>query len=304
MRSFLKKLLVGATALAVAVSAVPSQPDRRDQSCNGSPSLCNRLYSDVTYVGSHDSAFVGLLPTDNQFTSVASQLSQGVRFLQAQSHNKNGVIELCHTTCLEKDAGTLASYLTPIKSFLDSNPNEVITLLLTNGDSIPVSQYGTVFSAVGLASYAYAPSGTLALDQWPTLAELISSGKRLIVFMDYHADTSQVNYILDEFTYLYETPYDTTDPSFAECTLDRPAGASASGRMGLVNHFLDVEIDLFGEVILIPDSIKAATTNSLSSITAQTSLCVNAFGRTPNFVLLDFISIGQAIAAQNQLNGL
>ncbi|KAL1891422.1 hypothetical protein Sste5346_007685 [Sporothrix stenoceras] len=304
MRSFLNKLLIGATALAVGVSAAPSQPDRRDQSCNGSPSLCSRRYSDVTYVGSHDSAFVGLLPTDNQFTSVASQLSQGVRFLQAQSHNKNGVIELCHTTCLEKDAGTLASYLTPIKSFLDSNPNEVITLLLTNGDSIPVSQYGTVFSAVGLASYAYAPTGTLTLDQWPTLAELISSGKRLIVFMDYHADVSQVNYILDEFTYLYETPYDTTDPNFAECTLDRPAGASASGRMGLVNHFLDVEIDLFGEVILIPDTIKAATTNSLSSITAQTSLCVNAFGRTPNFVLLDFISIGQAIAAQNQLNGL
>ena len=107
---------------------------------------------------------------------------------------------------------------------------------------------------------------------------------------DYNADTSQVNYILDEFTYLYETPYDTTDPNFAECTLDRPAGASASGRMGLVNHFLDVEIDLFGEVILIPDTINAGTTNSLSSITAQTSLCVNAFGRTPNFVLVRFIA--------------
>ncbi|CAK7233847.1 hypothetical protein SBRCBS47491_008750 [Sporothrix bragantina] len=304
MRSFLGQLLFGALVMIDSVTAAPSQPGRRSQSCNGSPSLCNRLYSDVTYVGSHDSAFVGLLPTDNQFTSVASQLSQGVRFLQAQSHNKNGVIELCHTTCLEKDAGTLASYLVPIKSFLDANPNEVVTLLLTNGDSIPVAQYGTVFQAVGLASYAYAPSGTLSLDQWPTLAEMISSGKRLVVFMDYHADTAQVNYILDEFTYLYETPYDTTDPKFAECTIDRPPGASASGRMGLVNHFLDVELDLFGEVILIPDTIKAGTTNSISSITAQTNLCVNAYGRQPNFVLLDFISIGQAIAAQNQLNGL
>lgn len=105
---------------------------------------------------------------------------------------------------------------------------------------------------------------------------------------DYHADTSQVNYILDEFTYLYETPYDTTDPNFAQCTIDRPAGASASSRMGLVNHFLDVELDIFGEVILIPDTIKAGTTNSLSSITAQTSLCVNAYGRMPNFVLVCF----------------
>lgn len=169
--------------MAGPVLAVPSPAERRDQSCNGSPLLCSRLYSNVTYVGSHDSAFVGLLPTDNQFTSVASQLSEGVRFLQAQSHNKSGVIELCHTTCLEKDAGSLASYLVPIKSFLDANPNEVITLLLTNGDAIPVTKYGAVFQAVGLASYAYAPSGTLSLDQWPTLAEMISSGKRLVVFM-------------------------------------------------------------------------------------------------------------------------
>ncbi len=85
----------------------------------------------------------------------------------------------------------------------------------------------------GLASYAYAPGTTLNLDQWPTLQELIDSGKRLIMFLgkhvvqfffepllilaiDYGADTSVVPYILDEFTYFFETPYDTTDPNFPE----------------------------------------------------------------------------------------
>ena len=192
MRLAVSELLVRVTVLISTVYAAPSQPERRDQSCNGSPSLCGRRYSNVTYVGSHDSAFVGLLPTDNQFTSVASQLSQGVRFVQAQSHNKNGVIELCHTTCLEKDAGTLTDYLAPIKSFLDANPDEVVTLLLTNGDAIPVAQYGTIFQAVGLASYAFAPSSTLSLDEWPTLAEMISSGKRLVVFMGEYAVSATV----------------------------------------------------------------------------------------------------------------
>ncbi|EFX02694.1 hypothetical protein CMQ_2623 [Grosmannia clavigera kw1407] len=290
--------------LLLAGIAVAASLPQRAQSCNGSPDLCDRLYSNVAYVGSHDSAFVGILPTQNQYISVADQLSLGVRFLQAQSHNKNGVIELCHTTCAEEDAGTLATYLASVKTFLDDNPNEVVTLLLTNGDSIAIADYGTVFTAAGLDTYAYAPSGTPALADWPTLGALISSGKRLIVFMDYHADRTKVDYILSEFTFIYETPYDTTDADFPECTIDRPSGGSATGRMGLVNHFLDVDINLFGNDILVPDATAASTTNSLSSITAQANLCLNEHGRLPNFILLDFINKGNAIAAQNQLNGL
>ena len=89
-------------------------------------------------------------------------------------------------------------------------------------------------------------------------------------------------YILDEFTYFFETPYDVTDKSFNQCTLDRPSGASADGRMYIVNHFLDV--DIFG--ILIPDQINAPKTNSPSSILAQSNLCYQAWGRMPNFILV------------------
>jgi hypothetical protein len=91
-----------------------------------------------------------------------------------------------------------------------------------------------------------------------------------------------VPYILDEFTYFFETPYDVTDKSFNQCTLDRPSGASANGRMYIVNHFLDV--DIFG--IKIPDQINAPKTNSKSSILAQSNLCLQAWGRVPNFVLV------------------
>jgi hypothetical protein len=100
--------------------------------------------------------------------------------------------------------------------------------------------------------------------------------------LDYHADTSSVSYILDEFTYFFETPYDTTDSTFPECTIDRPSGASADGRMFIVNHFLDV--DIFG--IDIPDSAAASTTNSVSSILAQSDICLSDYGRVPNFILV------------------
>ena len=98
--------------------------------CNGQDALCSRAYSNVTFVGSHNSAFVGLLPSQNQLVSVEDQLGLGVRFLQAQTHDLDGTIEMCHTSCVELDAGTLTDYLKPIKTFMDANPNEVVTLLL------------------------------------------------------------------------------------------------------------------------------------------------------------------------------
>jgi hypothetical protein len=52
--------------------------------CNGNAALCSRQYPDVSQIGTHDSAFVGSLPTDNQAVDVTGQLNAGIRFLQAQ----------------------------------------------------------------------------------------------------------------------------------------------------------------------------------------------------------------------------
>lgn len=120
---------------------------------------------------------------------------------------------------------------------------------------------------------------------------------------DYGADESKVNYILNEFNYYFETPYDTTDASFNECTIDRPSGASADGRMYIVNHFLDE--DILG--IDIPDRDAAATTNAADgdgSIGAQADLCESLYGRAPNVVLLDWVGTGDAMTAQAELNGV
>jgi len=173
-----QRRLVALAALATAVAVAAAQ-----RACNGSPGLCDRAYSNVTFVGSHDSAFVGPLPTQNQYNSLADQMGMGIRFLQAQTHAKNGGIEMCHTSCDLEDAGSLADFLAPVRSFLDANPDEVLTLLLTNGDAIPVSQFGDAFRAAGLDAYAFAPSGVLPMTSWPTLGSLIDQGKRLVVFM-------------------------------------------------------------------------------------------------------------------------
>ncbi|KAI1372910.1 PLC-like phosphodiesterase [Hypoxylon crocopeplum] len=269
--------------------------------CNGHAELCSRQYSKVTFVGAHNSPFVGIGPSDNQFTSPTEQLDLGVRFLQAQTQDKDGTVEMCHTSCILEDAGPLTDYLGEIKTWVDGHANEVVTLLITNPDAIDINKFGDAFKSTGLDANVFTPDGQLGLDDWPTLGDMISSGKRVLVFMDYNMDTSKVPYILDEFAYYFETPFSPTEDNFIQCDVDRPSGAAADGRMFLANHNLNIEIL---PDILIPDPLEASNTNSIESVTSQTDICMANYGRYPNIVLLDFVSEGDTIAVQNQLNGL
>lgn len=184
MRPLLGVLVLLRPVLGTLTAEVVPRADAT--TCNGRSELCSRSYSNITFVGSHDSAFVGELPQQNQNIDITAQLEMGIRFLQAQTHHSllGDKLELCHTSCLLEDAGTLESFLSTVKSFLDANANEVVTLLLTNGDSVNITEFGSAFSSSGIDSYAFVPSANpLPIGDWPTIGELISSGKRLVVFL-------------------------------------------------------------------------------------------------------------------------
>jgi hypothetical protein len=171
----------------LGVPAAEMLPGADAATCNGRSEYCSRSYSNITFVASHDSAFVGELPQQNQNIDITAQLNMGIRYLQAQTHHSlldKNVLELCHTSCLLEDAGTLESYLGTVKKFLDANTNEVVTILLTNGDSVDITEFGKTFASSGIDSYAFVPSSNpLPIGKWPTMSELISSGKRLVVFL-------------------------------------------------------------------------------------------------------------------------
>ena len=188
MSIFSIRSLIATTAISSILFAPASLAD-----CNGASALCDRSYSNVSFIGTHDSAFVGALPTENQNLDVEAQLDAGIRFLQAQSHKTDNEIHLCHTSCVELDAGTLQSYLGTVKTWLNGNANEVVTFLLTNGDSLDISEFDTVFKAAGIDSYAFVPSSSpLPIGSWPTLQDMIDSGKRFVVFLGMHNLLSQL----------------------------------------------------------------------------------------------------------------
>ncbi|KAF5559548.1 plc-like phosphodiesterase TIM beta alpha-barrel domain-containing protein [Fusarium napiforme] len=268
--------------------------------CNGHDELCGRKYSNITFIGTHNSAFVGELPFNNQYISVSEQLNFGVRFLQAQTQDKNGDIQMCHTHCWQLNAGPLHNYLAEISGWIGKNPYEFVTILLTNVDALPIEKFDEAFSSAGLKDIVFRPKKRLSRDEWPTLQELLDDGTRVIVFMDYNMDESKVDYILDEFDYFWETPFGETDPSFPTCKVDRPEKGDPTVLMGIMNHMLNH--DLLG--VVMPDQIQTEKTNSEYSIQKQVDLCESSWGRRPNVVLLDWVNVGEAMDAQISLNGL
>jgi hypothetical protein len=187
MRVLINLYTVALCCFSLSALAAPTV---RDLPCNGQTALCNRKYSNVSFIGAHDSAFVGPLPTQNQDLSITDQLNGGIRFLQSQTHDMKifGIsnLRMCHTSCFEEDAGTVQNYLSQVKTWLDKNPRDVVTMLWTNPDKIPMSKFDAIFKKVGADKYAFKPSTSpnpLSMDSWPTLGDMISANQRLVVFI-------------------------------------------------------------------------------------------------------------------------
>ena len=298
-------------------------PRATTTACNNSPDLCSRAYSNITQLGAHDSPFLNNASSSNTITfsdagnqnvNSVAQLTAGVRLLTAQVHNNNGAWHLCHTSCSLLDAGTLSAWLSTIKTWMDGNPNDVVTILLVNSDDATAEDLNAEFEAANITSLGYQPpSTTTALTTWPTLQEMISNNTRLVTFVaDLAPSTNTVApYLLDEFTFVFENPYNVTSLSNFSCVADRPpavfeqtAAAVSSGRLPLVNHFLDTS-DGLG--IDVPDTANITTTNGqtgVGSLGAAASNCSAVYGKRPAFLLVDFFDEGYTLSVVNNLNGI
>lgn len=152
--------------------------------CNGFTEFCDRKYSDITFAASHNAAFVGRLPSHNQFEYPEQGMDMGIRYFTTQVHIEDGEIRQCHSDCALLNVGPFSEMVVSIKTWLDAHPREVVTLLIGNGDdNIIIEEFQPAFDDAGARDMMFEPGGNLGLDDWPTLGELIDTGKRFIVFM-------------------------------------------------------------------------------------------------------------------------
>ena len=124
-----------------------------------------------------------------------------------------------------------SAYLATVKSWLDANPDEVLTFLFTNPEGLSLPNvWAPVFEASGIAPLAYVPPHVpMARTEWPTLGALIDAGTRVVVFLDAGADGADgtVDYILPEFQMVRLSFFPTTSlpltayPLYFSCESDR-----------------------------------------------------------------------------------
>ncbi|KPI40000.1 PI-PLC X domain-containing protein [Cyphellophora attinorum] len=299
------------------------QTSGSSSACNNSPDLCSKPYNQITHLGAHDSPFVRDATTDfsvsgNQFYNSTIQLNAGVRLLSAQIHKSNGNIHLCHSSCDLLDAGILSTWLMEIKRWMDNNPREVVTLLLVNSDDFNPSDINFHFTASNITEYVYTPaSKSAAPATWPTLNDLITSNQRLLTFVASLAPANtpdSMAYLMDEFTFMFENPFENTKPSDFTCDPSRPSSvkgntqlALSNNKMPLMNHFLYKESDFLN--IQSPDVENITTTNSpnttnVGMLGQAMQDCTQAYQRAPTFILVDFFDEGPAIQAVDAANGV
>ncbi|KAF1998307.1 hypothetical protein P154DRAFT_495650 [Amniculicola lignicola CBS 123094] len=287
-----------ATGSATTSAARPSNT----QACNGYVEFCNRSLGNITQVVAHNSPFaIAHNAASNQILPVLTQLADGIRGLQFETHLQNettGPLSLCHTSCNLLNAGTLESYLKTVVTWLDANPYEVITIIMGNDDRVAPSTYIGPFTDSGMLPFVYTPSkATLTVDEWPTLAELILQNQRVIIMVDYLANQTEVPWLLDEFSYNWETPFSPVDPAFP-CTAQRPpdqTDETSRNKMYMANHNLNVAIDIADISLLIPaytllDQVNADDGNA--SLGLMSTNCSATWGRPPNWLLVDYYNFG------------
>lgn len=296
---------------------VPTGISAGTQVCNGSAQLCSRRYDQVTYPASHNAMaasqddFLG----PDQDLDLIGQLNLGIRALLIDVHTwstptqvaqflntlppaERAVIEpftrgatrpraglwLCHNVC-QLGSLELTAQLHRLRHWLDANPREVLTLIVQ--DQAPAAQIMAAFADAGLSDYPLTPPEPPDRS-WPTLADMIDSGHRLVVLTERQDQPGTAFRRL--FRYVSDTSFRVRNANGFTCAPNR---GDVTAPLLLINHWV---------ARTSGSRYAASVVNTRRSLLAHVRLCQAARLRRPTFVAVDFVSIGDLVATVAELN--
>ncbi|MET8685217.1 hypothetical protein ABZV77_13460 [Streptomyces sp. NPDC004732] len=308
-----------AVAMVGAVLAPMAAGKEARELCLGSESLCDRRYDQVAYLATHNSMsttadrFIGPLQDpdivaqldagarglliDTQTWETPAEVSERLREADFPPDMKQQITRLveranpprpgmwlCHAVC-RAGAIPLVETLRKIGTWLDEHPGEIVTLVVQ--DAIDGEQTRQAFRRAGLERLVFTPHADPDRP-WPTLGEMIGSGRRLVVFAE-QAD-GPAPWYRNFYRYGMETPFAYTAPEQMNCV---PHRGGTGKRLFLLNHFIT---DMGGS------RLDAAVVNKRDFILERARRCEKERGRPVNFVAVDFATIGDALGAVETLN--
>jgi len=257
-----------------------------EEPCNGDPDLCSRTYPEVAFATTHNamaSEEAGWV-APNQRHAPARQLEDGVRALMLDLHYWNKEVTLCHSQC-EFGSTPLREFLGRLRSFMEANPREVVTLLLESYvDRVDVARD---LAAVRLDTMVHAQ---VAGEPWPTLKQMLDGGRRLVILSD--RGGGKYPWFHDVWAHAWETNWNNKKASDFTCKRNR---GEAANPLFILNHFI-------GDPLPSPEL--ALSVNRREVLLERARRCKRESGRQPNFVTVDFHDQGAVMEAVRELNGL
>lgn len=262
--------------------------------CNQSPQpICDQPYDAVAVATTHNAFAAAEIswPLPNQQYWLVRQLQDGVRAFMLDVYmfedTAKGIdldVYLCHGNCQFKTY-RFTSALQDLKDFLDTNPDEVVTIIFES--YVHIDELVTRFASVGLDSYLHEQT---VGQPWPTLNQMIDSGKRLVVLSD-RVDAPRAGYHY-VWNFAFETHYSAATKAALNCNRNRGSG---SNPLFIFNHFLTT---LGGSPAL------ANQINHNPFFLTRAVQCWAERAHMPNFITVDFYDIGNTIDVVDEINRL
>lgn len=262
--------------------------------CNGHDELCERPFNEISYATTHNAMSNReegwSLP--NQNFSMTRQLADGIRGMMLDAYycqdpaicgEKDTF--LCHGECFI-GSKPLAEGLGEITAFLEANTREVMTIFFEN--YIDAEDMRIAFEEADLLKYVHTQ---ILGDPWPTLGEMVDSGRRLVVFTG--SQGGAYDWYHATWSYCWDTDWNIKDPEDFDC--DRNRG-STDNDLFILNHHIYSSIG-------IPTTDLADLANSNPFFGDRTRQCYQETGQLPNYPSVDFYDIGDIFEVVDNLNG-
>ncbi len=192
---------------------------------------------------------------------------------------------MCHGLC-ESGSTSFLDTLDQLRGWMIANPDEVVTLFIE--DHVDSSLIAADIETAGLLDFVFDPSTG---DPWPTLGEMIRSGKRLVVMVEEGNGGSAAPWLVNGFDYTQDTPY--TFPTVESFNCDSNRGPDDAPLL-LLNHWLS------GFTSLVTD---AELVNDREVLLPRAEQCEGE-RQLPNFVAVNYVAIGDVFTVVDTLNGV
>jgi hypothetical protein len=254
---------------------------------NHLPTIQNRRFDQVSFLYTHNSYNVkGQHRLPNQTLSVAQQLELGVRGFMLDVYWKKDHAVLYHGSKILGNRPLLED-LNAIRSFLETHPDEILSIIFES--NITPEQMQFEVQKADLLPYLHAQDPNL---DWPTLNEMITSGRRLVIFSEKDRGNPYpwLHHIWDFAT---ENRYSNHSRADFDTQYNR---GDSSNQLFLLNHFITRH--KFG----VGRKDSAIVANARGNILDHALEAWSRTGHFPNFVAVDFVEIGEAKGAVDALN--